>query len=93
MDPNVQTCCGEIFGKTNITRETVNVNNASRILIKTRIVKQNVIMLYDPGSEYSVNRCGTGINNSKSQFNEVYVNVQFTRQDNSVYDLQYDFLD
>ena len=38
-----------------------------------------------------VNRCGVGINNSKFQFDGViYVNLQFTRQDNSVYDLQYE---
>ena len=38
-----------------------------------------------------VNRCGVGINNSKFQFDGViYVNLQFTRQDNSVYGLQYE---
>ena len=38
-----------------------------------------------------VNRCGVGINNSKFKFDGViYVNLQFTRQDNSVYDLQYE---
>ena len=37
------------------------------------------------------NRCGVGINNSKCQFDGViYVNLQFTRQNNSVYDLQYE---
>ena len=108
-DPNVQTCCGQTFEKTNIIHETVNIDNVSRILINTRIAEQNVVMLYDPGSEYSiisrsmyeklsvkppllpVNRCGVGINNSKFQFDGViYVNLQFTRQDNSVYDLQYE---
>ena len=38
-----------------------------------------------------VKRRGVGINNSKFQFDGViYVNLQFTRQDNSVYDLQYE---
>ena len=75
----------------------------SRILINTRIAEQNIVMLYDGGSEYSVisrsmyekllpvNRCGVGINNLKFQFDDViYVNLQFTCQDNSVYDLQYE---
>ena len=38
-----------------------------------------------------VKRRGVGINNSKFQFDGViYVNLQFTRQGNSVYDLQYE---
>ena len=101
-DPN-DPCTGETFEKMNIIHETVNIGNVSRILINTRIAEQNVVMLYDPGSKYSiisrsiyeklsikplslpVNRCGVGINNSKSQFNGViYVNLQFIRQDNSV---------
>ena len=53
-DPNVQTCCGQTFEKTNIIHETVNIDNVSRILINTRIAEQNVVMLYDPGSEYSI---------------------------------------
>ena len=52
--PIVQTCCEQTFEKTNIILETVNINNVSRILIDTRIAEQNVVMLYDPGSEYSI---------------------------------------
>ena len=108
-DPNVQTCCGKTFEKTIIIHETVNIDNVSRILINTRITEQNVVMLYDPGSEYSiisrsmceklsvkpplvpVNRCGVGIDHSKFQFDGViYENLQFTHQDNSAYDLQYE---
>ena len=38
-----------------------------------------------------VNRYGVGINNSQFQFDRViYVNLQFTRQNNSVYNLQYE---
>ena len=107
IDPNVETCCGEVFEKTNIIHETVNINDDSRILINTRIAEQNVVLLYDPGSKYSiisrsmyeklsikspflpVNRCGVGINNSKFQFDGVIcVNLQFTRLDNSAYNLQ-----
>ena len=100
----------KLLKKTNIIHETVNIDNMSQILIiNTRNAEPNVIMLYDPGSEYSiisrslyeklslkppllpVNRCGVGINNLKFQFDEViYVNLQFTHQDNSVYDLQYE---
>ena len=50
-DPNVQTCCGQTFEKTNIIHETVNIDNVSRILINTRIAEQNVAML---NSEYSI---------------------------------------
>ena len=54
-DPNVQPCCGQIFEKTpNITHETINLDNVSRILINTRIAEQNVITLYDQGSEHSI---------------------------------------
>ena len=103
----------KLLKKTNIIHETVNIDNMSQILIiNTRNAEPNVIMLYDPGSEYSiisrslyeklslkppllpVNRCGVGINNLKFQFDGViYGNLQFTRQDNSVYDLQHVFLD
>ena len=54
-DPNVQTCCGQIFEKTpNIIHETINLDNVSRVLINTRIAEQNVIMLYDQRSEHSI---------------------------------------
>ena len=55
IDPNVETCCGEVFEKTNIIHETVNINDVSRILIiNTRIAEQIVVLLYNPGSKYSI---------------------------------------
>ena len=55
-DSNVQTCCGQTFEKAKVIRKlpSVNIDNVSRILINTRIAEQNVVMLYDPGSEYSI---------------------------------------
>ena len=48
--------------------------------------KLSVKLLFLP-----VDRYGVGINNSKFQSDGViYVNLQFTRQDNSVYNLQYE---
>ena len=44
-DPNVQTCCGETFEKTNVNHETVNIYNVSPISSRFRIlnyVKVNV---------------------------------------------------